>query len=242
MANWKLADPVIVSYIKNFYGHGSYQAKYWFIGMEFGGGSSPEEIEDRIQGWYDRGSKELEDVVNPDGTGGGPWFRGEIPLQPTWAKLIRVILSAEGQAPQTEDIRTYQRNRLGRVGGLDCLLELFPLPSPGLNQWKFYPQYSQLPYLRERAAYTRHVGPLRVAHLRQRIAEHRPANVIFYGEGYTPWWNQIAGVDFQFDPVEKVAIVMNGPTRYVVMYHPQRIRNNTYFDAVGRLIGAGPPG
>ena len=56
-------DPVVLeSYIERFYGHGSYEAKYWFIGMEFGGGGSLEEIASRVEGWHSRGSKELEDL------------------------------------------------------------------------------------------------------------------------------------------------------------------------------------
>src|SRR5437763_1579893 len=93
---WNLADTVLEEYIKGFYGHGSYRANYWFIGMEFGGGGSADEIVSRIQGWYDRGSKELEDLAGPNGLAtGSRWFRGRNPLQPTWSKLIRVLLSAE---------------------------------------------------------------------------------------------------------------------------------------------------
>ncbi|HMA37961.1 MAG TPA: hypothetical protein VKY74_26160 [Chloroflexia bacterium] len=178
-------------------------------------------------------------MVGPDG-GGALWLRGRIPLQPTWARLIRVVLSAEGPAPSTEQVRAYQKDRLGRQGGLDCLLELLPLPSPGVGRWLFYPEYSRLPYLRNRKTYTQQVAPARIAHLRARIAEHRPGVVIFYGAGYEHWWRQIAGVDFQPSAVAKVAIAGNGPTRFVIMQHPTAHGlPNSYFDAVGQLIAAG---
>ena len=240
MTDWNLDDAVLESYIQGFYGQGSYAAKYWFVGMEFGGGNSATEIVSRIQGWADRGRPEVEDLVGPDGDGGGSrWFKGSIPLQPTWAKLIRVVLSAEGPAPSTEEVRTYQKDRLGRQGGLDCILELLPLPSPGIGHWRFYPEYSRLPYLRDRETYTRRVAPARITHLRARIAEHRPRAVIFYGAGYVNWWRQIAGAEFRPSAVAKVSIAENGSTRFVVMQHPTaRGLANSYFDAVGRLIAA----
>ena len=48
MIRWPLDDSVIEAYIKGFYGQGRYQAPYWFIGMEFGGGTSVDEIVSRI--------------------------------------------------------------------------------------------------------------------------------------------------------------------------------------------------
>ncbi len=210
---WALSDPVLESYIQGFYGHGPYTAPYWFVGMEFGGGGTATEVVSRIQGWADRGKHELEDMVGPDGAGHEVrWFGPQPPLQPTWAKLIRVVLSAEGAAPTTEQVRAYQRDRLGRTGGLDCILELLPLPSPGLNRWLFYPDHSQLPYLRDRAAYTAYVAPIRAAHLRQRITEYQPRSVVFYGAGYAHWWRAIAGLDFQPAPVAKAWVAQDGPT------------------------------
>src|SRR5437762_337299 len=125
MADWTLDDAILESYIERFYGHGGYGAKYWFVGMEFGGGTTVAEIVSRIQGWYDRGGNELEDLTAADAAPGGlRWFSGRNPLQPTWAKLIHVLLSAEGQAPEKEQVRVYQKERLGREGGPDCILEL----------------------------------------------------------------------------------------------------------------------
>ena len=242
MAKWALDDATLDAYITTFYGHTGYEAKYWFVGMEFGGGNSAAEIVSRIQGWDERGRPELEDIVGPPGQEGSPFFRPPYPLQPTWAKLIRVALSAEGPPPTTEHVRAYQTERLGRAGGLDCLLELLPLPSPGLSQFKFYPESSELPYLHDRAAYVRHVAPARISHLRRRIAEYRPAAVVFYGSSYAGWWRQIAGMEFRAAPIGKVALASNGQTQFVIMQHPTAFGvGSAYFAAVGRLIAGAPP-
>ncbi|HEY0069240.1 MAG TPA: hypothetical protein VGE04_04645 [Chloroflexia bacterium] len=245
MAHLNLDPSVLELYIEGFYGHGSYGAKYWFVAMEFGGGDTAREVVSRIQGWYDRGGKELEDL-GPNGVGAGSrWFLPRYPLQPTWAKLIRVVLSAEGGSPTPEDIRTYQKAELGRDGGRDCILELLPLPSPGLRYWRFYPEYGQehprLSYLGERATYTSHVAPIRIAHLRKRISEYRPRAVVFYGTGYAYWWRRIAGLDFKPSRLDKVWVARGEDTLYVIMQHPiARGLPSTYFDAVGRLIAGVP--
>lgn len=242
MADLNLDARVLESYIEGFYGHGSYEAKYWFIGMEFGGGGSLAEVVSRIQGWYDRGGKELEDL-GPNGVGAGSrWFKPPYPLQRTWVKLIRVLLCAEAINPTNEAMRAYQRDKLGRTGGVDCILELLPLPSPRLNRWQFYPQfatqYPQLSYLDNRPAYTSHVAPRRMAVLRERIYRHKPRAVVFYGTGYVHWWRQIAAVDFQPVSTGKVWTGQNADTTFVIMQHPTaRGLPNSYFEAVGSLIG-----
>lgn len=158
-------------------------------------------------------------------------------MQPTWKGLIRVALSAEGLTPTTEQIRAYQREHLGRQGGLDCILELLPLPSPGLNRWLFYHEHSTLSHLRDRATYTSYVAPGRAEHLRKRIAEHQPRAVVFYGAGYKRWWQEIAGLHFRPSSVRKVSIASNKNTLFVIMQHPSaRGSSNKYIDAVGDLI------
>ncbi len=55
-------------------------------------------------------------------------------IQPTWNKLIRIVLSAkEKENINLENVRKYQINELGRKDKETCLLELFPLPSQSLN-------------------------------------------------------------------------------------------------------------
>lgn len=42
---------LLKTFMSRFYGYGSWSAKYWFIGMEEGGGDSEEEIERRMMTW-----------------------------------------------------------------------------------------------------------------------------------------------------------------------------------------------
>jgi len=62
-------------------------------------------------------------------------------------------------------------------------------------------------------------------------------------DGRFHWWGRIAGMDFTPSAIDGVKVAVNGGTRFVVMHHPVATGvSNTYFDAVGRLIAAGPPG
>jgi hypothetical protein len=234
MTGWNLDDGVLEAYIEGFYGHGRYSAPYWFIGMEFGGGNSEAEIVSRIEGWYDRGGEELEELG-----GDARWFRGSAPLQPTWKQLMRIVLSAEGLPVDNQALRDYQKTKLGRAGGLDCILELLPLPSPGLDKWLFYPQNSRLSYLKDRVTYASYVMPGRIEHLRRRVQEHQPGAVVFYGKGYEQWWRAIAGVDLEASGIERVSVARVGGTLFVSMPHPTaRGLPNAYFEAIGRLVGS----
>jgi hypothetical protein len=50
-------DILLEEFINNFYGYGNYHGKYWFIGMEEGGGNSIEEINRRLASWNTRGRR-----------------------------------------------------------------------------------------------------------------------------------------------------------------------------------------
>jgi hypothetical protein len=233
MDSWNLDDSVIEAYIKGFYGHGRYESRYWYIGMEAGGGRTESEVISRIQGWHNHGRPELEALG-----GSARWFRDPAALQPTWKHLIRITLNAEGLPAQREDIRAYQKARLGREDGLECILELLPLPSPGVGKWLFYPK-SGLDYLSDRATYTGYVTPGRIEHLRTRIAEHRPGVVTFYGRKYENEWRAISGVDFRPARIINVSTARNDHTLFITMPHPTAYGlTNAYFDAIGQLIAA----
>ena len=98
-------DELLHAFIKRYYGYGNFNAKYWFVGMEEGGGSEFAEIWTRINIWRERGSRELEDVAEYHNAIGITHLFNERPrLQPTWNKLIRVLLNAEGLKADAESV------------------------------------------------------------------------------------------------------------------------------------------
>ena len=188
--------------------------------------------------WSERGQRELEDVAEYQvQLGIDSFFRKRPRIQRTWGKLIRILLAVKGLPFTTKQVRQYQRDYLGRPTGDTCLLELLPLSSPSTKDW-LYADYSQLPYLKDRATYKQTLLDERIAHLRQRIEQYRPAVVLFYGFGYQKHWHAVASVDFS--PVDDKDYYSgnNGSQLFLIIKHPvARGLSNDYFHKVGATIG-----
>ena len=232
-------DQLLQAFIDGFYGYGSYAGDYWFIGMEEGGGNSFAGIAQRLNDWDRRGRKELEDIADYHAEIGETRYFGDRPkLQATWKKLIRVLLTAEGQNPQVEDVRTYQQQRLGRHSSNNCLLELMPLPSPSTGHW-LYAKHSRITDLANRKMYMQRYAPCRADYIKQRIEQYGPKAVVFYSsdKGYAWWWERIAGVPFAQAATGELQIGSNAKTAFIIMRHPTAPKtDNAYCHAVATAI------
>jgi len=236
-------DELLTSFIDNFYGYGNYQAPYWFIGMEEGGGETFEEINMRLQAWQQRGRQELEDLAEyHKAIGITKFFIDPAKLQRTWNKLIRILLAAEGRDTSILNVRDYQSNYLGRTGGSSCLTELLPLPSPGTNKWLHYAEHSKHSFLATRIKYECHVKPLRILQLRNMIAKYKPNTVVFYGTTKLNDWNNIADIHLNILKSHEVYYGSAKGTTYLVVKHPVSYgATNMYFQNIGALIRSGLP-
>lgn len=235
-------DQLLNEFIQNFYGYGDYNGQFWFIGMEEGGGNSFSEVNRRLNVWSIRGKHALEDLAQYHAEIGlTQWFNDQPKLQPTWNKLIRILLSSNGQVPTTMQVREYQKILLGRRNADTCLLELLPLPSPSTKLW-LYTQHSQLPYLNSRKIYTQYCLQTRIKYLQDKITQYKPKVVVFYGYKYYKFWQIIAGNNLR-QGSEKIYSGYNGITFFVMTKHPatQGVTNE-YFDRIGRLVGASSSG
>jgi len=166
------------------------------------------------------------------------FFTGKAKLQTTWNKLIRIVLSHQGVTPTTDEVRAYQRDKLGRLESETCLLELLPLPSPSTNQW-LYGSHSMLPQLATRKRYRDYYTPKRVEQLQAMIERYQPLYVIFYGLNYMKWWKAIADTDFTETKFGKYAYwkSKNGQVSFFVVAHPVATGiTNDYFHEIGRVL------
>lgn len=242
MTHSDLTDDLLEAFVEGFYGYGTWDAPFWFVGKEEGGGGSWEDVTARVKTWHERGRRELEDVAEYHlALGlGTKYFADRPPLQPTWSRLLRLLFSAMGRDANRPALRHYQSARLGRPDGETLLTELLPLPSPSASSW-LYGENSSLDYLEERDHYRAHVAPRRTAELRARIARHQPRAVIFYGsdERYRRWWGEIAGVEFEPLRVGKRRLHLGGTeaTRYMIIDHPTAFGiTNDFLSTAGRLL------
>lgn len=231
---------LLQTFMSSFYGYGSWRAKYWFIGMEEGGGDSEEEIDRRVMTWQLRGSQPLEDMHTYHADIGVTRHSGpDAKIQRTWGKLVRVVLAAEGMESNRESVRKYQSAQLGSATGETLLIELLPLPSPSTGHWLF--SSAGIPDLATRDRYRAVMTPRRSDAIRSRIDDGHPANVIFYGLDYRAHWESISRQ--QFAPVaDQRFLVAEAPsTRFVIAPHPvARGATNADFEAIGRWIAARP--
>jgi hypothetical protein len=232
-----LDDMLLARYAETFCGYGRYGAPYWFVGLEEGSDGTVEEIQRRLTVWNDRGCPELDDAYEyHEQLGVTKLFGEEAELQSTWRQLCRIVLAADGQPTDKESLRRYQGRRLGRRDGATCLLELSPLPSRNTELW-LYAAASRLPQLANRKAAREYYAPRRVAHLRRRIAEFRPAAVVCYGATGRRWLADIAGTPlvkaddadwFWAAAAETLILLVKHPIAYGA--------TNAYFESVGWAV------
>lgn len=246
-----LDNLLLETFINTFYGYGNPQGDYWFIGMEESAEGSEEDINNRLNTWLNRGQHELEDVAEYHrAMGADALFSEGATSQKTWEGLIYILLAATLQDLNKEDVLNYQINELGRRDKNTCLLELFPLPSPSIQDW-LYNQYSLLPYLSTRQSYTNYCAEFRSNHLKNSINKFCPKVVVFYGLTYKEYWYKIADVPF-FEinqGVYNYQIGNNDKTLFAIIPHPTyryTYKSGThkyritpeYFNELGKIIAS----
>jgi hypothetical protein len=88
----------------------------------------------------------------------------------------------------------------------------------------------ELATLKERATYRDAMIPFRTAAIRDRLKQHQPRVVLFYGLAYRSHWEAIAEQTFQQQPGTRFSTATNGITRFILAPHPaaKGVRNSDY--------------
>jgi len=244
-----LPADLVNAYINRFWGYGSPESRVWLIGPEEGGAASPNEIFSKMREWQESGQRRVRDLhpTRPRTKELDKWFVGpRPPIQTTWGKLIHFLLAVEGRNETNgrEEIRAYQRDRLGRPSGGHCMLELLPLPAKGIGSWP-YDKWTDLPLLRRRKKYEAEMIPSRVLELQGLLADYKPAIVLFYASGdlQLQRWREVAGT--QLDPCDvcgrSVWFGRTAGTLFGVVPHPNRrgVTNRLFIEVGHRMAGSG---
>jgi hypothetical protein len=228
----------LTDYCTTFVGYGQWRAPVWFVGIEEAGGKTESSVTNHLGAWQKRTRKDLESAPEfyPT-TGNNDWHGGNATLQPTWTQLTRMLLIAQGKSDSHSAILDYQRSRLGSMDGETCLLELFPLPSPNFNTWK-YAEWSDIAWLRSRQTYEENISNQRVLLLRRRIDACRPLVVVFYGSSQLKYWQQIMGAGTYARPIaDKLIAHERDNIAYFVTRHPADPKLGQQRDDYFREIG-----
>ncbi len=196
-----------------WFGHGSWSAPYWFIGMEPGGDESAA----NLALWQEAGRPEFTDITRRHPDHPYDWFGPPSQPQQTWQKLIWLILSFSGVEPTAAAALAYQRQRLGRRDGETTLLEMSPFAAPSVS-----------------VEAPRDLGrDERVTRIRAQILTARPTFVVFYSSSrsYAEAWARIAGA-----PLVEGRLVLVGRSVCVMTHHPQRRRDKAYWIEIGQRL------
>jgi hypothetical protein len=236
-----LTAATLIDYCTTFFGYGHWRAPVWFVGIEEAGGKTESSVTKHLAAWHERTRKDLESAPEfyPT-TGNNNWHGRNATLQPTWTQLTRMLLIAQGKPDLSSAILDYQRDRLGSMDGETCLLELFPLPSPNFDIWK-YAEWSDISWLRNRQVYEQNIGKKRVLLLRQKIDIYRPRVVIFYGSSQLKYWQQIMGAGTYQRPLPNKLIAHERDNiALFVTKHPSDPKlgqqRDDYFREIGRFF------
>lgn len=203
-------------YLTNFFGYGNWDSDFWFVGMEEGGGSEYNLVNNKIDAFSLNNEDHSRLVDNYDfqvHKVGAPYnnealqFLGPRPdgrkvqLQSYWSKMIRVLLGFNAMEIDNESIREFQRMHWGRIHDNEfslkhAIVEMMPLPSPGTGDWNYLDWTSHFtgtscPVLRSRREYYSLLREDRVDLLKNKIAEHNPKFVLFNGFGHSELYDEI---------------------------------------------------
>jgi hypothetical protein len=187
-------------WIENFYGYGSWQAKFWFIGFEESGGNTPEEVAEKFNYFAKahptasggtlcdiRELYQQVTVTEDDRKGDLFTNRFEYRFGPqaiqhgVWKNLIAFVHGYENK--KLPDLLAYQRQKLALPAAQrEALISLYPLPSPHNHAWYYsWLDMPQVPFLKSRARYLEHLYEKRIQCILRNINLHKPEVALLFG-------------------------------------------------------------
>jgi len=205
------------------YGYGRWDAPFWFIGPEPGIHADEHgSLFTRCAAWKSVGGSELVDCKQHHrAMNVTDWHRHPKPrLQPTWRRLIKLLFTYSQLPTNTDEIRTYQRDRFGSSTGETCVVELSALAAQNLKTD------------RDRTLYR---GD-RIDVLRERIESHRPEWVVLYGVDRVSRkaWNELLREKIQVGEVRRVF-----SSRLILIPHPQaHVTDEVWLQNASELMNA----
>ena len=185
-------------WIDNFYGYGSWHAKFWFIGYEESGGDVPEEVSEKLNYFYQLqqpNTPTLCDIrelyrhvaFRVDGPRGTKFsnlndhrFGSEATLHGAWKNLIAFEHGYQNE--KLPDLLTYQKNSFALPSlHNEALIQLYPLPAHNHAWYYAWLDLPQFPFLKSRALYQDYVYHNRMQIILKNMSVYKPEVVMMYG-------------------------------------------------------------
>jgi hypothetical protein len=193
-----IEEKALKHWIDNFYGYGSWQARFWFVGYEESGGDIPEEVAEKLNYFHNThmpGTPTLCDIrelyrhvaFRVDGPRIEKFanfkdhrFGSDATLHGAWKNIIAFVHGYQNK--KLPDLLTYQKNSfaLSSVPS-EALIQLYPLPAHNHAWYYAWLDLPQFPFLKSRALYQDYIYPARMHCILQNISEYKPEVVVMYG-------------------------------------------------------------
>lgn len=186
-------------WIDNFYGYGSWQARFWFIAHEEGGGELPEEVAEKLDYFTSSDAHRegiLCDIRDLYKHVAVRWespkaslfqnlyayrFGQDAVQHGIWKNLI--AFTCGYQHENLPDLLAYQQNNfLSPATQNEALIRLYPLPAPHSHAWYYnWLDLPHLPFLKSRRLYQEHLFERRIHTVLSNISTCKPKVVLMYG-------------------------------------------------------------
>jgi len=193
-----IEEKALQYWIDNFYGYGSWHARFWFIGYEESGGDVPEEVAEKLNYFYNLQVPNTPTLCNIRELYSHVAFRVDGPravkfsnfndhrfgsnatLHGAWKNLISFEYGYQGE--KLPDLLTYQKNSFALPSvPNEALIQLYPLPGHNHAWYYAWLHLPQFPFLKSRAIYQDHVYPSRMHSILKNINIYKPEVVLMYG-------------------------------------------------------------
>jgi hypothetical protein len=194
-----IEEKALKHWIDNFYGYGSWDARFWFIDYEEAGGDLPEEVAAKINYFYKVHAREANPTLcdirdlykNVPFKVEGPRsdvytnlydyrFSNNAVQNNPWKNLIAFAHAYKNE--EEPDLLSYQKNSLASVTkNNEALLRLFPLPAHNHAWYYSWLDMPHLGFLKSRALYEEQVYQGRMRTLLTNLSVYKPQLVLMYG-------------------------------------------------------------
>ena len=191
-------DKALKHWIDNFYGYGSWHARFWFVAYEEGGADTPEELADRLNYFYKLQNFDAPGLCDIRELYRHVTFRVEGPragkfanlfdyrfgnlatLHGLWKNLIAFVHGYQNE--QFPDLITYQINSFASPSlPNEAMIPLYPLPAHDHAWYYAWLDLPQFAFLKRRSLYQSYVYPGRMRTILENIRMHKPEVVLMYG-------------------------------------------------------------
>ena len=193
-----IEDKMLKHWIDNFYGYGSWHARFWFVSYEESGADIPEEVADRLNYFYnlqESNSLGLCDIrelyrhvaFRVEGRRAEKFanlydyrFGSHATLHGLWKNLIAFVHGFSNE--QLPDLITYQISSFASPSPPnEAMIPLYPLPAHDHAWYYAWLDLPQFPFLKRRSLYQDYVYPVRMHTILENISRYRPEVVLMYG-------------------------------------------------------------